>query len=359
MNGGLWENTSGTTREFHLGWNRDGTLEMTGGTIDKYRWFVGNNATMNVSGGTINSSNPFRLGGGNNLSYTPVLNLSGTGEINLGGGAHFYGAGGGSNGVVNQSGGTFNMAGSFQAGNTANSEFTYNLSGGELKHTHHEFYLANALGVTAKINIAGGVLDTNASIVHQNNANAVGEVTISSGRLIARNNVNFNADAAGASGTFKVSGSGATEITIHGQLQVTNGNTLAFELDNNGAAAIVCGNLADLRGGRIQINTRHGFYAPVGTEFDLLHSDDVIDGVLIDHNTFLENISPYFIFEIDIKDKGVAGSTLVARVSEISISSCEDVFAAGLGNPADINQDCIVDLKDFAILAAEWLNSDI
>ncbi|HBG27893.1 MAG TPA: hypothetical protein DDX75_12460 [Phycisphaerales bacterium] len=39
--------------------------------------------------------------------------------------------------------------------------------------------------------------------------------------------------------------------------------------------------------------------------------------------------------------------------------TCNDVFAAGYGLPGDINEDCYIDLKDFAIIAYDWLACNI
>ena len=36
-------------------------------------------------------------------------------------------------------------------------------------------------------------------------------------------------------------------------------------------------------------------------------------------------------------------------------TNCAEVFAKGFGNPMDLNQDCYVDLQDYALLAANWL----
>jgi len=39
-----------------------------------------------------------------------------------------------------------------------------------------------------------------------------------------------------------------------------------------------------------------------------------------------------------------------------SFETCKQLWANDLGNPADTNRDCYLDLKDFAIIADDWLN---
>lgn len=54
----------------------------------------------------------------------------------------------------------------------------------------------------------------------------------------------------------------------------------------------------------------------------------------------------------------IVNKTTVTRVtkSDPRYTSCEDVWAYGLGMATDINKDCVVDMKDIADLSEQWLS---
>lgn len=91
-------------------------------------------AELNISGGTLTANSDFTLG----TRSAAVMNVSGTADVKLNGGFFLgFGAGNGSNGTLNQSGGsvTVTNAGGVQFGNGGwNSTVVgaYNLSGGTL-----------------------------------------------------------------------------------------------------------------------------------------------------------------------------------------------------------------------------------
>ncbi|GEM_PF-5131261 len=321
MTGGTWTNLGTANPALHFGHEgtNKATADISGGLITGARVFINNDSVVNLSGDAkLSSGTPMRVGHGN-LDNTATLNISENAEIDLG--SHLYGAGAGGNAEINQSGGTFDINGSFQAGNTSDAEFTYNLSGGELNHTHHEFYFGNDTGVTAKINISGGKLETTADLQQMPRDNATAHLTVSGGRLVAHENVRFNSDAEGGEGVFTVSGSGATEITIGERLAVTNGHTLAFELDSGGITRIDTGNWVNLQGANITLDALAGFAAELGDEFELVYTADDINGIVGDGDTIYDAsaadaaLDPGLWFEFVITDLGEdAGSILSAEV---------------------------------------------
>jgi hypothetical protein len=55
------------------------------------------------------------------------------------------------------------------------------------------------------------------------------------------------------------------------------------------------------------------------------------------------------------KEAGSYSPALIVAYSYIPPKTCAEVWAAGLGKKGDLNQDCIIDFKDFAEFAAQWL----
>jgi autotransporter-associated beta strand protein len=117
---------------------------------------LGNTGTLNLTGGTLTKTGTeyFYVA---DLGATGILNLSGSGEINVNGSNVVIGEASNSNGTVNQSGGTLNASvGEFWIGNT-NGTGTYNLSGTGAIHVNSSFVIGRYNG-NGTLNMSGGII---------------------------------------------------------------------------------------------------------------------------------------------------------------------------------------------------------
>ena len=81
-------------------------------------------------------------------------------------------------------------------------------------------------------------------------------------------------------------------------------------------------------------------------------------------NGFVDGSSSTQIDKIALAATGTSSVAVVLfdhlKISpEEGIFNCEDVWDQGYGLQADVNFDCLVNLKDFAVVAADWLKCNI
>ncbi len=207
-----------------------GTFNQTGGTVNVSGSLnVGNqggNGTYNVSAGTLNLADGlYSLGrttssspGG--LASTGVVNLSGTGAINVVSGQFFLGDRDGTgpqgSGTLNQTGGTLAVAPGAQVflGGFGNS--TYNLNGGSLQVGGGG--LQGALGSgTYAFNLGGGTVQVTGSAL-STSVNAT---------LTPATSSTINTNGLGATWSGVISGSGNLVKTGAGTLSLTAQNTFS------------------------------------------------------------------------------------------------------------------------------------
>ncbi len=166
-----------------------GTINITSGTASVTNFFTAGrndagsalvtNGTINLSGGTVNKTGANPTSVGRQSNATGTLTISASGIFNHGGTGAFYvgtgtGAGGGSNGTLNVSGGQLNF--------TSSGDFLVGADGNA------------TIGNTGVINLSGGT------------------VTLSAGARFGLGS------GVGSSGTFNLSGTGAINLTSIGNL---------------------------------------------------------------------------------------------------------------------------------------------
>jgi hypothetical protein len=128
----------------------------------------------------------------------------------------------------------------------------------------------------------------------------------------------------------------------------------------------------------------HWFAAVVRNEALYLYIDGVLQsnsGVTFDpgtsatvsgYGTYIDMDMAGSVDDLAIYNNALTGTlnssnTLVAGglyfvwhgVAETGPTTCEQVWASGYGNSADLNKNCRVDFKDFAVFAQQWLLCNI
>lgn len=208
------------------------------------------------------------------------------------------------------------------------------------------------------VNISGGsvAVDSIAYIGKEGQ----GALNVSSGSFTAQNVIAATGDAAGAQ--INVSGDAAVNI---GTLGLTNGSV--FKLSGY-QAAVEVGNLA--------------LDADANIIFELDENHGVGNGIVAEGNVVLDGI----ISLASIGERVDATYTIIRAKGEIFINrakpistafvnyeivengeynelqvtlftptTCEAVVNSGFGFTSDLNEDCYVNIEDFAIMATEWL----
>ena len=230
--GGTMTNTSWT--DFVPNASSNGTWNQSGGTStfgDNFHVGLRGSATLNVSGGVMTKTGggEFDIAEGRDTTLTTrgVLNLSGTGVINVNAGNWSLGRTAGT-GTVNISGGTFNKA----------SGGANNIGGG-----------ANTYGY---LNLSGGQLSTNGDTRIGNNGNGI--VTQTGGRWDAAGSWFTTADAAtGASGIYNISGGVLNHTGTSGMHLGVRGNG-TFNVSGTGT----------VQGGALYVGRGEGGTSPTG-----------------------------------------------------------------------------------------------
>jgi hypothetical protein len=221
--------------------------------------------TLTHSGGLINVP----VGNGDmvvsdGFGNTSTYNISGTATVNL---SHdmILGTFDGSNGTINQTGGTINAANNLRVG--ADGVGAWNLSGGTVNAMN--VFLGDFDSSNGAVTVSGGTLNLSGNL--------------SVGGALASNAASFPpGNALDANGTFTVSGS-AGDINVLGNLLANpadnprvggsgehNDGSLVFDvLSNSGVSRIDVTGLADLTGATVDLNILGGTFAP-GSSFDLI-----------------------------------------------------------------------------------------
>jgi hypothetical protein len=283
-----------------------------------------------------------------------------------------------------------------------NGSGTYNLSGGSLLMDCGTVYFGNNYGATLTLNQTGGNFWADGTLIAGSARGAVGTVNISSGIFehtgtlvlgdsgvgtlnltggtanlknvyigrtgtVSKNSVckitggNFQASGAvliGNSAMFKVSGSGASNISISQLGDSCSQARISVELDAGGVTPIkVTGAETDtycgvrLFNSQLLVNTLSSYTGTVGSHYDIIWSASFMDfgdaGL-----TLINSSSHYFTYQILKGTDCGYESGYVLRLIE-STPACGDAL-----HPYpkyDFNQNCIVDWADFAIVAENWM----
>jgi T5SS/PEP-CTERM-associated repeat protein len=250
-------------------------VTQTGGTFNARIAFVlgqsNGTSTMNHSGGAINAltNNGDMVvsdGGGNTSTY----NISGTATVDL---LHNFivGAFNGSNGTVNQSGGTITAGDNLLIGRDGVG--AWNLSGGTASATN--VFLGDFDASFGTMKVTGGTLDLSGNL-------NVGAALASNAPAMP---TGTQGQALDANGTFIVSGNGGT-IEVGGNLLANpddnsrfggggehNDGTLVFEALGAGVSMIDVTGIADLTGAEIDVDLLSSF--ALGTTLDLITATDI------------------------------------------------------------------------------------
>nr|MCR5162843.1 hypothetical protein [Thermoguttaceae bacterium] len=236
--GGVFEST---TKDIQIGYNAsgDGTFIIDGGTVNTAKVIAGGSGTgkLEVKSGTLNASS--HLYAGNNAGSTGTIDISGgtvtAGDLRVGENG---------TGVANISGGTvtFNTimyAGLYNQGTiniTEGADVTVKgniIAGYQTVPTEEN-------PIKGQLNISGGTVKTNSSILVGNQAGAKGELNLSGGNLIA-----------------------ASELRVgdagNGVMNVTGGETTVSGLSNIAYAAGSTGKLS-IKNGTVNLTNSGGSF---------------------------------------------------------------------------------------------------
>lgn len=332
------------------------TIEQTGGTLNVGLAFVhgrNGNATYNHSGGSIvvpaGSNGDFVVGDG---GVNSVYNISGTASVNNG--RHFMvGVFDGSEGTVNQTGGTIEVGGLLRVGVDGNG--TWNQSAGSVAVAGSVFLgdfdtslgvytiSGGTLNVSGNLNV-GGALASNAPPPEER-----GEPTLDP--------FSAQGQALDANGTFVVVGTGA-EINVAGNLLANpadkaairngpgqeNDSILRFTLGSAGISTINIGGIADLDGAVIDVDDAAGYFT----------ANPAASLTLIDAAGGFGNVFTITAAEAAGNGRGFSLAPGDDALYELAIQASgggEQLVltrAAGGGLAADFNNDGFVDGTDLA-----------
>jgi hypothetical protein len=336
-------------------------MTQTGGTFTaRIAYVLGQSAgttTMTHSGGAINctvGNGDMVVSDGNNNSTT--YNISGTATVDLSH-AFIVGAFGGSNGTVNQTGGTITANGSATpdgrdgiiVGRDGNG--VWNMSGGT--NNVKSVFLGDFDTSNGTMKISGGTLNVSGNL-------SVGAALASNAapdRVEPDGANGAQGQALDANGTLIVSGAAAT-IDVAGNFLANptdkssfrrdpfiagadNSATLGFEIFNaTGTSLIDVVGVADLDGAVIDLDLMGGFTPTAGATFDLLTASAF--GSTGSGTT--QNVGTGEAFTLASEDSGVFSLALVPG------GRGEILRATFLGtstNDADFDNDGDVDGADF------------
>ncbi len=96
------------------------------------------------------------------------------------------------------------------------------------------------------------------------------------------------------------------------------------------------------------------YLTPEGEIADGTSFASFTDPTMVDTNVSFTKFGTYTL-ELSVQDRAANATITASLVIELISPTCEDVKAAGLIMPADLNQDCKVDIDDFLIFAANFL----
>lgn len=221
------------------------------------------------------------------------------------------------------------------------------------------FTVAENLGSTGTVNVTGGsiTVDSVAYIGKQGDA----ALNVTSGSFNAANLIAATGDEALAD--IKISGdavfgidsvlalSAGSKLTVSGyqtdtnvgNLSLAEGANITFEVDENhgvGNGLVVAGNA--VLGGTISMK-------PIGDRVDATYTViRALGEIIVENEEMLDTVfSTYQIVE--------NGEYQELQVEFFTPDDCEQVISTGFGIYGDINEDCYVDIADFAIIASKWL----
>jgi T5SS/PEP-CTERM-associated repeat protein len=357
-----------------------GTVNLTGGTIEAGFLFTnsftgpaGSTAVMTQTGGTFNARIAYVLGqsaGTTTMTHsggainaptnngdmvvsdgngnTTTYNISGTATVNL---LHNFivGAFGGSNGTVNQTGGTITAGDNLLIGHDGNG--VWNMNGGT--NNAANVFLGNFDSSNGTLKISSGTLNLTGNL----NVGGALASNAAPDRVEPDGANGAQGQALDANGTLIVSGSAAT-IDVAGNFLANpddksafrsdpfiagadNSATLGFEIFNaTGTSLIDVVGIADLDGAVIDLDLMGGFTPTAGATFDLLTASSFgSTGV-----GTTQNVGTGEAFTLASEDAGVFSLALVpGGRGEILRAT----FLAAPGNDADFDNDGDVDGADF------------
>lgn len=308
----------------------EGTVNQNGGTVDVGALTVGRDGSgvYNFNAGTLTAQG--RDGYAPNDHF--IVGQVGNPDDSIAKGS----------GVFTQTGGTFVVKTGVFLGDYDNSEGIYKISGGSLTvggGTHpnvdgHEDFIGDFS--------VGGALASNALVA----------------RVEPTNADDPQGQALAAQGTFIVSGSGATSISIGGNFLANpadksplrsesshsggnNSATLGFEIfDSTGTTLIDVAGVADLDGAVIDMDLMNGYTPAVNATFDLLKASNF--GATGTGTT--QNVGTGMGFSLAAED---AGGWNLAVVTSGASKILRATFLGVVGIPGDFNNDGLVDGRDF------------
>ena len=249
INGGSLGTTSGWI-QIGIDAGGNGTLNVNAGSMGarEFRVGINSNGNVNVAGGTLNANQQVSLG-----LETPgrgTLSVS-SGTMNVANGGILVSDGG--LGVMNVSGGATNVNGNFIVGNGASGTGHVSVTGGSIVE-NGEMWIGQRIdtGVPGK-----GLMDVSAGSVSGNNWIAVGRE--------------------GGLGVLNVKGTGT--VTKTGG---TGTSIIIGSLGGNGTANVMGGTLTTVGGGSVRLGEPGGAGLGSGilnvTSGGLVHADSIIDG---------------------------------------------------------------------------------
>jgi T5SS/PEP-CTERM-associated repeat protein len=335
------------------------TITQTGGTYNaRIAYVLGQGhgtTTMNHSGGAINcptNNGDFVVSDGD--LNTSVYNISGTATVNL---LHDFivGAFNGSNGTVNQTGGSITSSRNLRIG--ADGTGVWNLNGGTVNAQN--IFLGDFDDSTGTIKISGGTLTLTGNL-------SVGGALASNAapdRVEPDGTNGPQGQALTARGNLIVSGNGGT-ISVAGNLLANpsdkspfrshpfapggnNVGNLVFEIFNSsGTSLIDVAGKGDLDGSLIDIDLMSGFTPTAGATFDLI---DAAMGFGSTGTGTTENVGTGKNFTLLAEDVGVFSLAFVASGGGEILRA---TFLGAAGVLGDYNNNGIVDGADYVL----WRN---
>lgn len=113
---------------------------------------------------------------------------------------------------------------------------------------------------------------------------------------------------------------------------------------------------------QLYVNGERGWQATVGSEASPAKLGPELNHLLIGgqprRGNIWNRVTGYFdefaVYNRILSTERIAAHYQAGLIG-LKPTSCEDIWLRGEGRPGDINRDCIVDLKDFAIVARSWL----
>jgi hypothetical protein len=308
-----------------------GTGTQTGGTINTNWVSIGQHgaATYTMSGGLIKATGDFNVGDVTGIApYVSTFNLSDTALVQSN--AAYVGKNTGTGGIVNQTGGTFQVgAGGMVIARDAGSTGTYNLKGGILDGISNNTLRFGA--GTAAFNMTGGEL--------RNFGNVNFPLNNQGGRVVI-------GDHGGAPGTLSVMGNysqnaaSALELDILGQGQ--------FETMTVNGDVSLAGNLT--------INRDPSYEPPIGTTFDIIFGNSVnghFDTLTNNQAGPVFRFAPRYLpssVQLVVAIPGDADLNQTVNFVDFQILERNFGLPGRTWNEADFNGDGTVSFADFQFL---------